>query len=458
MTPARPTGFLAVTGVSHDGLLRNHNEDSLLVGPWTTCAVSTQSPQTLVFPLVDEPLVVAVADGLGGHPAGELASTVVVESLARVAGLLRDEDTIREAIQSCNQAVFDQASLDESRTAMGTTLAGVVISATGVHVFNVGDSRVYAVTASGVDRVSQDDSPPLAPGQTHTSIVTQTLGGSTVLSPVDPHVARHELDPRPATWSAPTVCPTSSTSHRRGPGREHWRGSGLPALEGRDGQGRPRQHHPRPRRVRLPLKTSTRAFPAFNRALPALIRAFRRRKTRLDGPVVRPVETITGSDRPNLGPADPTAADPVPGSVDLTERSVLIGELCRAECLDPGVVLTVERRHRVGQPARSATRGELNHSPRWNVWIGPVAGFDEASSASCGVGALAVPGETMNVSSLNHPMKRPLAPVLVRLHVALVPGHPERPVRHLGDEQVELAVRRAVPTPSRPSLRPGHAA
>src|SRR6478735_8566156 len=131
--------FLAVTAVSHDGLLRDHNEDSLLIGPWTTCAVSTQSPQTLVFPLGDEPVVVAVADGLGGHPAGELASTVVVESIARVAGLLRDEETIREAIRSCNQAVFDQASLDASRTAMGTTLAGVAVSATGVHVFNVGD-------------------------------------------------------------------------------------------------------------------------------------------------------------------------------------------------------------------------------------------------------------------------------------------------------------------------------
>jgi len=187
--------FLAVTAVSHDGLLRDHNEDSLLVGPWTTCAVSTQSPQTLVFPLNDDPVVVAVADGLGGHPAGELASSVVVESLARVAGLLRDEKTVRDAIRGCNQAVFDQASLDSSRTAMGTTVAGVVVTQDAVRVFNVGDSRVYAATDSGIERVSQDDSPELPEGQTHTSIVTQTLGGSPNPRPVHPHVASYTLDP-----------------------------------------------------------------------------------------------------------------------------------------------------------------------------------------------------------------------------------------------------------------------
>jgi serine/threonine protein phosphatase PrpC len=186
--------FVAVTAVSHDGLLRDHNEDSLLVGPWTTCAVSTQSPQTLVFPLTDDPVVVAVADGLGGHPAGELASSVVVESLARVAVLLRGEQTVRDAIRGCNQAVFDQASLDPSRTAMGTTLAGLVVTREAVRVFNVGDSRVYAASESGLERVSQDDSPALAEGQTHTSIVTQTLGGSPTLRPVDPHVASYGID------------------------------------------------------------------------------------------------------------------------------------------------------------------------------------------------------------------------------------------------------------------------
>lgn len=192
---ADPSLYIAVTAVSHDGLLRDHNEDSLLVGPWTTCAVSTQSPQTLVFPLANEPLAIAVADGLGGHPAGELASSVVVESLARVAGLLHDEQTVREAIRGCNAAVFEQASLDSTRTAMGTTLAGVVVTRDTVRVFNVGDSRVYAASAAGLDRVSKDDSPPLAEGQTHTSIVTQTLGGSPNLRPVDPHVVSYALDP-----------------------------------------------------------------------------------------------------------------------------------------------------------------------------------------------------------------------------------------------------------------------
>ena len=96
---ADPSLYIAVTAVSHDGLLRDHNEDSLLVGPWTTCAVSTQSPQTLVFPLGDAPLVVAVADGLGGHPGGDVASPPwSPRPECPIGPALDDEDIVRAPV------------------------------------------------------------------------------------------------------------------------------------------------------------------------------------------------------------------------------------------------------------------------------------------------------------------------------------------------------------------------
>jgi PPM family protein phosphatase len=66
--------YVAVSALSHDGLVRDHNEDSLAVGPWTLCAATTLTPQTIYLP-IGAPVVVAVADGLGGHPAGEQASS-----------------------------------------------------------------------------------------------------------------------------------------------------------------------------------------------------------------------------------------------------------------------------------------------------------------------------------------------------------------------------------------------
>lgn len=82
-----PMPYVAVSALSHAGLIRGHNEDSLAIGPWTLCSTETESPQTLLFPL-GTPLLVAVADGLGGHPGGEVASALVVRRLARVGPLL----------------------------------------------------------------------------------------------------------------------------------------------------------------------------------------------------------------------------------------------------------------------------------------------------------------------------------------------------------------------------------
>jgi hypothetical protein len=73
--------------------------------------------------------------------------------------------------------------------AMGTTIAGVLLTSDQVFAFNVGDSRVYTQGPNGLRQVSIDDRPPLARSQGDTAIVTQTLGGGLTYADVEPHVS-----------------------------------------------------------------------------------------------------------------------------------------------------------------------------------------------------------------------------------------------------------------------------
>ncbi|MEU6776883.1 PP2C family serine/threonine-protein phosphatase [Streptomyces sp. NPDC046759] len=186
--------YVAVSALSHPGLLRERNEDSLVIGPWTLCATVTESPQTLVFPL-GTPLVVAVADGLGGHPGGDVASALAVRRIASVGPALSSDDAVRDALNACNRAVYEAAGGDTGGelAAMGTTVAGAVLRPDSLLVFNVGDSRVLAATRDGLHQVSVDDSPPLEPGRRTTSIVTQCLGGSASYRAIRPHVRAEPL-------------------------------------------------------------------------------------------------------------------------------------------------------------------------------------------------------------------------------------------------------------------------
>jgi serine/threonine protein phosphatase PrpC len=160
------------------------------------CATVTESPQTLVFP-IGPPLVVAVADGLGGHPGGDVASALVVRRLASLGPALSGEDAVRDALAACNRAVYEAAGGDAGGglAAMGTTIAGIVVQPGTLLSFNVGDSRVFAASGDGLRQVSVDDSPPLEPGRRTTSIVTQCLGGTRMYRAVRAHVTAEPLSP-----------------------------------------------------------------------------------------------------------------------------------------------------------------------------------------------------------------------------------------------------------------------
>lgn len=198
--------YVAVSAVSHPGLIRDHNEDSLVVGPWTLCGTVTESPQTLVFPL-GTPLVVAVADGLGGHPGGEVASGLVVRRLASIGPALGSEDAVRGAVHACNRAVYAAADHRADGGAgadggqggglatMGTTVAGVVVLSGTLLAFNVGDSRLFAVRRDGLRQLSVDDSGPPEPGGRTATLVTQALGGALSYRAVVPHVTTAPLSP-----------------------------------------------------------------------------------------------------------------------------------------------------------------------------------------------------------------------------------------------------------------------
>ncbi len=184
--------YLAASALSHDGLVRANNEDSVVVGPWTLCSVVTVVPETIYLP-VGDPVAVAVADGLGGHPAGEYASSFAVRWLAAAAPGLSDEAALRKSLDACNQAIYAEAARDSRRTAMGTTIAGIVVTAETVLVFNVGDSRVYAFDDATLVRLSVDDNEPPAPGQARSSVVTQTLGGHIESAQIEPHLSTRPL-------------------------------------------------------------------------------------------------------------------------------------------------------------------------------------------------------------------------------------------------------------------------
>lgn len=152
------------------GLIRDHNEDSLIVSP---------------------PLF-AVADGMGGHEAGEVASEIAINVLSELAPAHPDGDALARAIEEANREII-RASFDgRGREGMGTTMTAAMLEGERLVIAQVGDSRAYLLHQGSMQQLTRDHSlmadmieagkitPEEARVHPKRSVITRALGS-------DPH-------------------------------------------------------------------------------------------------------------------------------------------------------------------------------------------------------------------------------------------------------------------------------
>jgi PPM family protein phosphatase len=172
---------ITVTAFTDTGLRRNQNEDAILVGGWM-CQTGVGALVTMHFS-GELPFVCAVADGMGGHAAGDLASRVALGTVADSSSTWRNSDDVAKTLVQTNDRIRHVGSNPDLR-GLGTTIAGVCVLGDEVVVFNVGDSRVYRIDNGFLHQISIDDAVTDAQGRA-TNVVTQSLGQR---EPVSPHI------------------------------------------------------------------------------------------------------------------------------------------------------------------------------------------------------------------------------------------------------------------------------
>ena len=145
--------MLRAFGVSDKGPVRPVNED---------CFAIDESRHLLV-----------VADGMGGHRAGEVAARIAVETICQVFDGERATDDwpfgfdpttspsgnlLRTAVHTANLQVLERAGSDDEYAGMGTTVVAAVIAGGRLSVAHVGDSRLYLFASGALRHVTRDDS------------------------------------------------------------------------------------------------------------------------------------------------------------------------------------------------------------------------------------------------------------------------------------------------------------
>ena len=125
---------------THIGNVRKSNQDALLVQP-------------------GEFGLYGVADGMGGHKAGDVASRMAVDALKEALSAARpNEEALRKAIEKANAEIYAAQCENPDLNGMGTTLTVIWEDKRRILLGHVGDSRAYRVRGGRIEQVSQDHS------------------------------------------------------------------------------------------------------------------------------------------------------------------------------------------------------------------------------------------------------------------------------------------------------------
>jgi protein phosphatase len=139
---------------------------------------------------VCEPPIFAVADGMGGAQAGELASSLAAAALREDAGTGPEggEGRVDELIQEANRRVYQRQSRDAAASGMGTTMTVALVEDGTVAIGHVGDSRAYLIRGRSLEQLTEDHSlvaelvrsgklsPEEAEAHPQRSVITRALG------------------------------------------------------------------------------------------------------------------------------------------------------------------------------------------------------------------------------------------------------------------------------------------
>jgi len=144
-SPIRGTGLPSIAGATHVGVVRRINQDA--------------------FGRFDDPgrgeILLAVADGLGGHRGGEVASRMAVDLVGQLVSAGMEAPAIRltRAIEEANRQIHDAARVDYTLEGMGTTIVCLLLTYDGAsHVAHVGDSRLYRLRSGSFEALTEDHS------------------------------------------------------------------------------------------------------------------------------------------------------------------------------------------------------------------------------------------------------------------------------------------------------------